>query len=57
MATTSHSDRIIASALSGTLWLSLRPKGGKTTRAVTSSNQEPSPLIGDFFNSIDPSRT
>ena len=57
MATTSHSDRIIASALSGTLWLSLRPKGGKTTRAVTSSNQEPSPLIGDFFNSIDPTQT
>ena len=55
MATTSHSDRIIARALSGTLWFSLRPKRRQDdarSHLDDSSNQEPSPLIGDFFNSI-----
>ena len=50
----------MARTLRGIRLRSRRVKGGATTRAITlndSSNQEPSPLIGDFFNSIDPNRT
>ena len=50
----------MARTLRETLLLSLHVKGGETTCAITldgSSDQDPSPLIGDFFNSIDPSWT
>jgi len=45
----------MARTLRETLLLSLHVKGGETTCAITldgSSDQDPSPLIGDFFNSI-----
>lgn len=45
----------MARTLSGTLLFSLRVKGGETTCAITidgSFDQDPGPLIDDFFNSI-----
>lgn len=50
----------MARTLSGTLLFSRRIKGGETTCVITlddSSDQEPGPLIGDFFNSIGQTRS
>jgi hypothetical protein len=50
----------MARALSGTLLFSLRIKGGEAPCAITlddSSDRQPRPLIGNFFNSIGHKRS